>query len=153
MVFGIFVDKRIEKIAAVIDEEFQNILKLAVKYKHNIKLSDFKKEYKSKKLKHGKHPMFASYKIAEWIVDVDEDVIPFKFYAEIQKDIVTGIRFDEHPDYYGLEGGVTEHNKWRIKPQIGVARTHDPEAMKLKKFIIKKYNYEDMKIINPELWV
>tara|TARA_B100001540_G_scaffold312404_1_gene333453 strand:- start:938 stop:1396 length:459 start_codon:yes stop_codon:yes gene_type:complete len=152
MVFGLFTDERIEKIAAAIDKEFKNIKKVGAKYK-NIKLSDFKKEYKSKKLKHGKHPMFASYKIAEWIVDVDEDVIPFKFYAEIQKDIVTGIRFDEHPDYYGLEGGVTEHNKWRIKPQIGVARTHDPEAMKLKKFIIKKYNYEDMKIINPELWV
>tara|TARA_B100000963_G_C22364866_1_gene553277 strand:+ start:160 stop:621 length:462 start_codon:yes stop_codon:yes gene_type:complete len=153
MVFGIFKDEKIEKIAAAIDKEFKNIKKVGSKYKKGIKLSDFKKEYKSKKLKHGKHPMFASYKIAEWVVDIDEDIVPFKFFAEIQEGKVTGIRFNDHPDYYGLEGGLTEHNQWKTKPDIGLASTHDPEAMKLKKFILKKYGYEDMKRINPELWV
>ena len=162
MVFGIFVDKRIEKIAAVIDEEFQNILKLAVKYKHNIKLSDFKKEYKSKKLKYGEHPVVPSKKIAVWWVDVHEDVSPFKFYAEIEKDIVTAVRFDDHREYYMLEGGISgEYEKWSSsKPQVGVGRPDSQfsvppdtsNSMKLKKFIIKKYKYEDMKVINPELW-
>ena len=38
--FSLFKDKKIEKIAVAIDKEFESILKLAVKYKHNIKLSD-----------------------------------------------------------------------------------------------------------------
>ena len=153
--FGLFKDEKVEKKAFAIDKEFESILKLAAKYKQNIKLSDFKKEYKSKKLKHGKHPVFHSYKIAEWIVDVDDDVIPFRFFAEIQEGIVTGVRFDEHPNYYGLEGDVSYYpgnGNWG-PAKVGVAKTHDPEAMKLKKFIIKNYKYEDMKIINPDLWV
>ena len=156
MVFGIFKDERIEKIAATIDKEFKKILKLANKYKQNIKLSDFKKEYKSKKLKHGKHPAFPRYKIAEWLVDIDDDeVASFKFFAEVEKGIVTSVRFDDHPDYYGLEGDVAYYGgygKWGY-PKVGVAKNHDSEAMKLKKCLIKNYKYEDMKEIDPNLWV
>ena len=163
MVFGIFVDKKIEKVAAVIDEEFKNILKLAVKYNHKIKLTDFKKEYKSKKLKDGEHPVVPDKKIVVWWVDVHEDVSPFKFYAEIEKNIVTSVHFDDHIEYLMLEGGISgEYAKWdSSKPQIGVGTSSDPllspnpdisNSMKLKKFIIKKYNYEDMKRINPKLW-
>ena len=153
--FSLFKDKKIEKIAAVIDKEFESILKLANKYKQNIKLSDFKKEYKSKKLKHGDHPTFPSYKIVEWLVDIDDDIVPFRFFAEIQEGIVTAVRFDECPNYYGLEGDVSYYpgyEKWG-QVRVGLAKTHEPDAMKLKKFIIKNYKYEDMKIINPDLWV
>ena len=154
--FGLFKDEKVEKIAATIDKEFKKILKLASKYKQNIKLSDFKKEYKSKKLKHGKHPTFPSHKIAEWLVDIDDDEVPsFRFFAEIEEGVVTSVRFDDHPDYYGLEGDITYYpgyEKWGY-PKIGVSRNHYPEAMKLKKFIIKNYKYEYMKIINSNLWV